>query len=316
MKRDKLIVVFFGNSASTFSNSLFESLAETEVNIIGAVDVPRRKSFTTTKGSAREGENFIQSSKDLGTKCFRPDSPNSERFILQCRSLQPHLFLAAGYTQIFKDKILSVPSLAAVNVHASLLPKYRGKHPVFWAIRKREEYTGLTVHHIVKGIDEGAIILQKKVKVEPQDTVSSLYSRIIKEGFPSMRDLIELCQSGSLPRQPQPTREASYYSNIKPGDYRIDWQEEAEAIEALVRAAEGKCFMETPVGRVYLEKAEGYTKKQKYVLPGQVELVLSQLALVKAKDGFVRIDKVRWKGFTMSFYDFCTQNRIRSGDVL
>lgn len=309
-------VIFFGNSASTFSNSLFGALSRTEAHIVGAVDVPRGKSFTTTKGSAKEGEDFIRLAKELGTTYFRPDSPNSERFILQCRSLQPHLFIAAGYTQIFKDKILCLPSLAAVNFHASLLPKYRGKHPVFWAIRNREKYSGITAHHLTDAIDEGDIILQRKVKVAPQDTVSSLYSRIIKESSPLMQDLIKLGRSGNLPRQSQSTGKASYYSSIKPSDYKVNWHEEAKSIEALVWAAEGKCFMETSAGRVCLEKVEVYTKEQKDIHPAQVELILPKLALVKAKDTFIKIDKVRWKGFAMSFYDFCTQNRIRSGDIL
>ena len=309
-------VVFFGNSVSAFSNGLFDALSRTKVRTVGIVDVPKVRSFTTVKKSVKEVRDFVQSGREMETTCFRPDSPNSERFILQCKNLRPHLFLAAGYTQIFKDKILSVPSLAAVNVHASLLPKYRGKHPVFWAIRNREQYTGLTVHHITQGIDEGAIILQKKVKVKPQDTVSSLYSRIIKEGFLSIRDLIKLCQSGSLPRQPQPVEKVSYYSSIKLSGYQVNWQEKAQDIEALVRAAEGKCYMETSAGRVYLEKVEIYTKGQKDIHPGQVELILPQLALVKAKDGLVKIDKIHWKDDTMSFYDFCSQNRISSGDIL
>lgn len=311
-----MIVIFFGNSASTFSNSLFSALSRTDAHIVGAVDVTRGKSFTTAKESAGEGEDFIRSAKELGTACFRPDSPNSERFILQCRGLRPHLFISAGYTQIFKEKILSVSSLAAVNFHASLLPKYRGKHPVFWAIRNREKYAGLTIHHITQGIDEGDIILQRKVKVGPQDTVSSLYYRIIKESLPLMQDLINLCQLGSLPRRMQPAQKASYYSSIKRSDYLVNWQEEAKGIEALVRAAEGKSFMETSAGRVSLEKVEIHTKEQKHVVPGQVEFILPQLALVRARDGFVTIDKVRWKDSTISFYDFCTQNRIRSGDIL
>ena len=136
-------VIFFGNSASTFSNSLFSALSRTEAHIVGAVDVPQGKSFTTVKRPDKQVGDFIRLANNLGAKCFRPDSPNSERFIQECRNLRPHLFIAAGYTQIFKDKILSVSSLATVNFHASLLPKYRGKHPVFWAIRNREKYTGL-----------------------------------------------------------------------------------------------------------------------------------------------------------------------------
>lgn len=309
-------VIFFGNSASTFSNRFFEALVRTEANIVGAVDVPKGKSFTTASRPAKEARNFIRSAKDLGAKCFRPDSPNSERFIQECRNLRPHLFLAAGYTQVFKDKILSVPSLAAVNFHASLLPKYRGKHPVFWTIRNREKYCGVTVHHLSEAIDEGDIVLQRKVKVDPQDTVSSLYCRIIKESFPLMQELIKLCQSDNLPRRPQSPQKASYYSSIKRSNYRVNWHEEAEGIAALVRAAEGKCFLETTAGRVYLEKVEVYRKEQNETHPGQVELILPQLALVKAKDTFVKIEKVRWKGLPMSFYDFCTENRMKSGDIL
>lgn len=305
-------VVFFGNSISAFSNGLFDALSRNKVRIVGVVDVPRTKSFTTVKKSVQKVGDFVQSGREMEATCFRPDGPNNEEFILSCRRLRPYLFLAAGYTQILRDRVLSVPSLAALNVHASLLPKYRGKHPVFWAIRNREQYTGLTLHHMAKGIDEGPIVLQRKVKMNPQDTVSSLYGRIIKEGFPLMQDLIKLCQSGILPRHSQAAQEDSYYSDIKPGDYHIDWRKKVLDIEAMVRAAGGKCYTETTTERIYLEKMEVYTKAYRDIPPGQVELVLPGLALVKAGDGLLKIDRVRWKNGTMSFYDFYMQNRTRS----
>ena len=87
-------------------------------------------------------------------------------------------------------------------------------------------------------------------------------------------------------------------------------------LEALVRAAEGKSFIETPLGQVYLKKVEVSKREGKDTLSGQVKLILPKLALIKAKDGFVKIDRILWKGFKMSFFDFCTKNRIKSGDRL
>ena len=304
-------VIFFGNRQSTLSSKVFEFLAGTEARVVGVVDTPRGKSLTTTR-QQEESIDFLQRAKERGIFCARPDNPNIRSFIEVCLSLHPDLFLAAGYTGIFKERILSVPSFAVVNVHASLLPKYRGKHPVFQALRNREKYTGLTIHHVTRGIDEGDIILQKAIPVKPGDTVSSLYARIMEYTGPLIHRLISLSEGGTLPRHLQSAKRASYYGSLTPNDYQVNWEEKAESIEALVRAAAGSAFIKMPAGNVYVDKVEVEPGQKRWAEPGKVILVSPHHVLVGARDTFVRIDTVRFEGGMLSFYDFCSSHNIKS----
>jgi methionyl-tRNA formyltransferase len=112
--------------------------------------------------------------------------------------------------------LLEVPRLLAANFHASLLPAYRGLHPLYWALQIGERWVGLTVHVIDSGIDTGDILYQVRVPVEPGDSVSRLYDRVMAESVPLVPRLITDAVAGTLVRRPQGAEGASYYGHIPP----------------------------------------------------------------------------------------------------
>lgn len=206
-------VVFFGNSEGAFSNRHFEALLMLPCAIVGAVDVPpARRASTNTAVAAT---SFVATANDRGIPAFEPASPNTPAFIAAMQHLEPDVFLAVGYTNLLKAELLGIPRLLAANFHASLLPAYRGKHPLYWALRNGEEWVGLTVHVMDHELDTGDILYQVREPVLPGDTVADLYEKIMIQSVPLVGRLLADAEAGTLTRRPQGTAGASYYGAIR-----------------------------------------------------------------------------------------------------
>jgi methionyl-tRNA formyltransferase len=180
-------------------------------------------------------------------------------FVKAISELSPDLFVAVGYTNLLKEQILSVPRILAVNFHASLLPAYRGKHPVFWALRNGERWAGLTVHVMDIGLDTGDILYQVRVRTRKHDSVATLYDRIMARSVKLVVRLIEDAQNGRLRRTPQPESEASYYSSVHEDDFRLNWRRDAEQLRRWIQTSPGQCFCDIAGRRVFFMDAEVVT---------------------------------------------------------
>jgi len=206
-------VVFFGNSEGAFSNRHFAALLTLPCEIVAVVDVPpARRTSTNTSVAAT---NFIKMARARGIPVHEPGSPNTPDFIAVVRRLEPDIFLAVGYTNLLKAELLAIPRLLAANFHASLLPAYRGKHPLYWALQNGERWVGLTVHVMDQGLDTGDILYQVREAVLPGDTVADLYERIMVQSEPLIGRLLAEAETGTLTRRPQGTEGASYYGAIR-----------------------------------------------------------------------------------------------------
>jgi methionyl-tRNA formyltransferase len=206
-------VVFFGNSEGAFSNRHFEALLTLPCAIVGVADVPPAR--RTSTNTAVAATNFSSTAKDLGIPAFEPASPNTPDFIAAMQRLKPDVFLVVGYTNLLKPELLAVPRLLAANFHASLLPAYRGKHPLYWALQNGEKRVGLTVHVMDQGLDTGDILYQVCEAVLPGDTVADLYEKIMIQSVPLVSRLLADAEAGMLRREPQGTEGASYYGAIR-----------------------------------------------------------------------------------------------------
>jgi methionyl-tRNA formyltransferase len=206
-------VVFFGNSEGAFSNRHFEALLTLPCEIVGVVDVPpaRRTSTNTAVAST----NFIATANARGIQVFEPGSPNTSDFVAAMQRLEPDVFLAVGYTNLLKAELLGIPRLLAANFHASLLPAYRGKHPLYWALQNGEKWVGLTVHVMDHELDTGDILYQVREAVLPGDSVADLYEKIMILSVPLVGRLLADAEAGTLTRRPQGTAGASYYGAIR-----------------------------------------------------------------------------------------------------
>jgi methionyl-tRNA formyltransferase len=206
-------VVFFGNSEGAFSNRHFEALSAAPCDIVAVVDVP--PAMRTSTNTAVAATDFIALARAHGIAVFEPSSPNTPDFSAAMRRLQPDIFLAVGYTNLLKAELLGIPRLLAANFHASLLPAYRGKHPLYWALQNGEKWVGLTVHAMDQGLDMGDILYQVREAVLPGDTVADLYERIMVQSVPLVGRLLADAENGILTCRPQGTAGASYYGAIR-----------------------------------------------------------------------------------------------------
>lgn len=151
------------------------------------------------------------------------------------RALQPDLCVTAAFGQILSEEVLAIPRMGTVNVHASLLPAYRGSSPVNWALIKGETRTGVTTMMTDKGIDTGDILLQRAADIAPDETAGQLTDRLALLGAGLLVETIGKLVDGTCPRTPQDEKRMSYYPMLKKDMGLIDWHQAAHDIANLVR---------------------------------------------------------------------------------
>jgi methionyl-tRNA formyltransferase len=289
-----LKVVFWGNSQSIFSRRHLEALMDAPCEVAALVDLPPARQGTTNPLPAGLSV-FDELARQKKMTIFSPAAPNAPRFVEEMQTLAPDLFIAVGYALILKPALLAVPKVAAVNFHASLLPHYRGKHPVFWTLRGGEVWAGLTVHRMDPGIDTGDIIYQVKVRTRRDDSVASLYDRIMERGAGLVGKLVIEAEEGRLPRKSQPAGEGSYYSSTTPADFRIDWGWLSEKIRRHIVMTPGKCFARVTGRRVYFSQAEKVRDRPEDS-PGTLLKLGRGRCTIVAGDGAVSIGRGRLEG--------------------
>ena len=177
-----------------------------------------------------------ETAKSFGIPVFTPDSPNTEKWIRKIKYIAPDLLLSFYYRHLITDDILKIPAMGALNLHGSLLPKYRGRAPVNWALVNGEKETGLTLHHMVARADAGDIVAQKKIPIGREDTALTLFRKLVPLTRKILTETVPLLEKGEAPRIPQNEALATVFKGRKPEDGRIDWTRDAEEIYNLVRA--------------------------------------------------------------------------------
>lgn len=151
-------------------------------------------------------------------------------------SLAPDLILSVFYRSLLPDAVLGAAKIAALNLHPSLLPAYRGRAPINWALVHGERETGITLHHMARRADAGDIVAQREVPIAPRATALSLYLEIEQAGIELLAEALPLVANGTAPRIRQDESKASKVGRRRPEDGRIDWSWPAARIDALVRA--------------------------------------------------------------------------------
>ena len=165
-----------------------------------------------------------------------PESVNSPDWIAKIRSWAPDLILSFYYRNMIDEEILSVPRLGAFNLHGSLLPKYRGRAPINWAILNGEKQTGMTLHHMVKKADAGDIVDEEAVPIGIEDTAQDVFGKAVKAARLVLERQLDALTAGTAPRRVQDESQATTFGGRKPEDGRIDWTASADSIYNLVRA--------------------------------------------------------------------------------
>lgn len=180
---------------------------------------------------------------------LQPLKARDESFISQLRALQPDLIVVVAYGHILPPGILDLPRFGCLNVHTSLLPKYRGAAPIQWAVANGDTETGVTIMKMDTGMDTGPILAQKRTPIPPQEDAAALYHRLAQLGAELLMETIPDYVSGKISPQPQPEG-ATLAPKIKKEDGHIDWKLPAQTVLNRLRA-----FMPWPGAFTFL-KAE------------------------------------------------------------
>src|SRR2546427_25871 len=221
-----LRIIFMG-TAELSCASLRALLASPDFQVIAAVTQPDKPKGRDLK---IQPSPVKQLALDRGLQVLQPERARNEEFIQQLRALQPDLIAIAAYGQILPRSILDSPRFGCINVHTSLLPKYRGAAPIQWAILNGESETGVTIMKMDAGLDTGDILTQEKTPIHPQDTAETLHDRLADLGAELLLRTVPDYVSGKLQPRPQPANGASHAPKIKKQDGRIIWNQPARAI--------------------------------------------------------------------------------------
>ena len=174
--------------------------------------------------------------EELGIPVFQPEKLRDEDQVAALRALQPEIIVVAAYGQILPESILAIPPLGCINIHASLLPKYRGAAPIERCILEGEEKTGVTTMYMAKGLDTGDMIEQLETKILPTDTGETLTNRLAEMGGQLILSTMEKLSAGTAVRTPQKEEESSYAKMLDKSLGCMDFHKPAAELERAVRA--------------------------------------------------------------------------------
>ena len=167
---------------------------------------------------------------------LQPARIKDRQAIEEIRALQPDAIVVMAYGQILPRDVLEIPRLACLNLHASLLPRWRGATPIQAAIAAGDPETGITVMYMAQGLDTGDILLQRKIDILPTDTGGSLHDRLAHIAPEALLEALQMLAKSSAPRIPQDNAVATYAPKLTRDNGKIDWSEPAEIIERKIRA--------------------------------------------------------------------------------
>jgi methionyl-tRNA formyltransferase len=166
---------------------------------------------------------------------IQPGSIRADDFAGRLRELDPDFLVVIAFGHILPEKILALPRMGAINIHASLLPCYRGPAPIQWAIINGEKETGVTAMMMDKGMDTGDILATSKIDISPEDTSASLHDRLASLSADLLIRVLNRFKTGKIAPTPQNHSEATYAPLLKKKDGRIDWKKPAGGIDAFIR---------------------------------------------------------------------------------
>lgn len=280
--------------------------------------------FTQPDRPAGRGKNLKPSpvkvvAEELGLPIFQPETIKTAEWIEQLKDLAPESIIVVAYGQILPKDILHLPVKGCINVHASLLPAYRGAAPIHWAIIKGESLTGVTTMLMDEGLDTGDMLLKREIVISNQSTMGEIHDKLATLGAELLMDTLHESEMGSLIPTPQ-TGDSNYAPLLKREHERLEWSRRAIDLHdqirglnpwpgafATFRGENLKIWRSTPFIRTDCAVEAEKESCAETVLndPGQIIQVLGDSLLVQTGEGILRLSEVQPAGKrSMSARDF------------
>lgn len=305
-------IVFMGTPE--FAVPSLDMLVKEGYDVAAVVTQPDKPKGRGRKLSAPPVKEYAL---EKGIEVLQPLKIKTAEFEAQLRELAPNLLVTAAYGKILSKELLDIPPLGCINVHASLLPKYRGAAPINWSIINGEQFAGITTMFTDIGMDTGDILLKKQVEITEDMTAGKLHDILSLLGAGVLKETLQRLRDGTLQRIPQSSEEATYAPMMDSNVGRIDWNKSARDIHNLVRGTNpwpgAFTFykgVRMKVWKTRIVDCECFGKK-----PGTICEITKDELVVATRDGFLRIVEVQFDCCRKMGINECGHN-IDEGEVL
>lgn len=293
--QNDLRIVFMGTP--DFAVGVLKKMVEAGKNIVGVITAPDRPAGRGRKLMASAVKDYAVS-QDL--KVLQPTNLKDESFLKELKKLDANLQVVVAFRMLPKV-VWQMPEFGTFNLHASLLPQYRGAAPINWAIINNEKKTGVTTFFIDEKIDTGSIIANKEVYIEKDETAETLHDKLMDEGSKLVLETLELIEKGKANPKPQPkTSDLKEAPKLTSENTRINWSKSGKEIEAFIRG-----LSPYPVAWTILHNnneesktkiySANFERSEQNLKPGSILISKKELKVACA-DGFIIINEIQLPG--------------------
>ena len=308
-------IVFMGTP--DFAVGSLQALAECgKYEIVGVVTQPDRPKGRGNKMLMTPVKEYALSK---GYEVYQPQKVKTPEFVQILRDMQPDLIVVAAFGQFLSQEILSMPKYGCINVHASLLPKYRGAAPIQYAIIKGESESGVTIMQMDIGMDTGAMLDKVVVPIGGDTTMGELHDELKVKGAELLLTVIEKIEAGTVVAEPQDNDEATYATLLDRSMERIDWTKSAQEVHNLIRGFNPapSTFTKLPNGKSLKIWCSRMTDKNTTAVPGTVIELSKHSFFVACGRGVLEITEVQPESKKrMPAQVFINGRGVQVGDVL
>ncbi len=323
MEASDLRLVMMGTG--TFAEPAFLSLIENKLNVVGLVTQPDRETGAQRGSTRQVGKGMKVIAEENGIPVYQPESINTPEGVGQLQEWKPDLLVVAAYGQILSDDVLKAATQGGINIHASLLPKYRGAAPVAWAIYHGEKQTGVTIIKMSVYLDAGAMLAREVVDIDPEETAGELEARLAPIGGKLAVQVIDQIAKGEVQGLKQDKSQVTKAPKLKKEMGLIDWTRSAQGVCNQIRAMQPwptpYTFLHEQVKqplRVIISKAKPLAKEKISGSPGQVidhTEAKDRLLVATGENTVLEVLEVQPAGKRrMSAQDFLRGRPLKSSD--
>ena len=309
-------IIFFGSSP--FAVPALKALAQTRHRISCVVTQPDRKKG---RGLHFEATAVKIAARGFGLMVYQPAKTNTDEAVAFFESFNPDLFIVISYGQILSRGILNIPKIFCLNVHASILPKYRGAAPINWAIINGEKNTGISIIKMIEKMDAGEIIMQKSIDTSVDETIITLQDKLSIMAAELLIGILDSIENNNYQLTPQDGSGVSFAPKLKKGDGLIRWDKPAYQIYNLIRGVViwpgAFTYYKGKLVKIYKAGVTKSPSHQVTSLPGQIIDVSKEgIAVAAGKDSLI-IQELQIEGKRiMRAEEFIAGHRICPGDRL
>ncbi len=304
-------IIFFGSDS--FGLPSLEALIKAKENLVGIITAPDRPKG---RGLRIEQTPIKEKATSYNLPIIQTKDTREPHFKEILSSLNPDLGILIAFGSILNREIINLPKMGIINLHPSLLPRYRGSAPIPWAIIKGEKETGNSIIKIDEGIDSGAIVLQERIEIKPEDTASSLSEKMAEEGASLLLKALSLLKEEKAELRTQNEVEATFAPKLRKSDGLIDWKRGAVEIHNLVRGLAPWPSAYTFLEGKRLKIWESEIKKEEGE-PGEILKAQKDQLLIACGKGSLSIKSLQLEGKKrMAASKFLRGHPLKTGSML